>query len=688
MDNDLINSQATGPIVRSTNAQRLAIFQANANSIYNKFTPFTTYSFGPSQPFIYTKVSDSTFFRNLTKYDSQVAPIGSTVRDVKRVGQYLVTGNGLLFVGKQLLLQQQNAFNETRIYNPLSVLKATLKPGSLGAIDYPKRHLETSGGLLNFFKDALLSTIGYETKDAEKPRIDGTATGDNGVPYSVYVGKHGGARAGLLRFNTANKASSNFNELWVSNTSSAGSGVGFLANLGNALVNKLKSFIPSTNPLGAFGGTANTWVYRPEYSANKEGIYFKFKNDASGFLSTATKTGKYQQYYNGPITLTPDAISKVSAFHKYSPDYTTTSGGDYPTKKGALYAGPEEIAQETVGFLGNNILTKLNNIVRESATDIKPQLKRSAEMYTAVKDYKGVSYPTYKEIPGQGGNGATFTQKLGDSAAIENANWFAKSSGIKKSGTETYNVEEDSHDQYNGLDLDVLDGKRNETPTGITKGKYGDNQFESRDIIFFFFFDLINNKYIPFRATLSSVSDQHTGDWEDVSYLGRADKLFLYKGFSRDVSFGFRVYANSAKEMLPMWNRINYLVGLTRPSKYTPKATVTNEDTTVDTSGRESRFIYPPMVTLTMGDLYVDQPCVLSSVSLNIPDDSLWESLRSDKYKYTYAPNKIISIDTKSRQLPTIVDVSVNIKMLEKRLSLGSDAHFGRSDGQGNRWIL
>ena len=75
-------------------------------------------------------------------------------------------------------------------------------------------------------------------------------------------------------------------------------------------------------------------------------------------------------------------------------------------------------------------------------------------------------------------------------------------------------------------------------------------------------------------------------------------------------------------------------------------------------------------------------------VSLNIPDDSLWESLRSDKYKYTYAPNKIISIDTKSRQLPTIVDVSVNIKMLEKRLSLGSDAHFGRSDGQGNRWIL
>jgi hypothetical protein len=287
--------------------------------------------------------------------------------------------------------------------------------------------------------------------------------------------------------------------------------------------------------------------------------------------------------------------------------------------------------------------------------------------------------------------------------SIERDNWFAKSSGIKKNLMNSYEVEKDSHDRYNALD--VLDGKRNETPDELNQGAYSATiKNQSRDLIYFFFFDLINNKYIPFRATLSSVSDQHTGDWEDVSYLGRADKLFLYKGFSRDVSFGFRVYANSAKEMLPMWNRINYLVGLTRPSKYTPKATVTNEDTIavnefanelglgdnyIDTSGRESRFIYPPMVTLTMGDLYVDQPCVLSSVSVNIPDDSLWESQRDDDYSYMANGIKTIELKkTKTRQLPTIVDVSVNIKMLEKRLSLGSDAHFGKSDGQGNRWML
>jgi hypothetical protein len=705
---------STNPIIRSTPEKRLANFQANSTSIYNKFSPFTNNGIGPSQPFVYTKISDSNISRNLTKYDTQAFPIGSTARDLKRIGQYMITGKGLLYTGKQLLLQNTNAFNETRIYNPLSLLKATAKPGSLGLINYPQRHLETSGGILNFFKDALLSTLGMQSKNLEEISsrpINGTATGT----FSAYAGARGGARAGVLRYNTAIKASTRFDTVWVSSTSNKGTGGGFsLANLGKALKKKLISFIPSTNPMGAFGGSVEeTWKYRPEYSANKEGIYFKFKNDASGFLSTTTKTGKYQQYYNGPITLTPDAISKVSAFHKYSPDYDTTSGGNYPTKKGALYAGPDDIAQETVGFFGNNILTKLNNIVRESATDTKPQLKRSAEMYTAVKDFKGVSYRVYEDIPQK-----DFERRMSDLGSITlNEKGFAKVSSY--SDVSSGKVSRDASDTYNKLG--VLNGDRKNIHREITG--YDENQ--SQDLIFFYFFDLINNVYIPFRATISSLTDQHSADWEDINYLGRADKLFLYKGFSRDTSFSFTVYANSAKEMLPMWNRINYLVGLTKPSKYTEKAVVTNENftrlrevgrATVElinnaeteeqreamaeilanlnegenkfiTTGKESKFIYPPMVTLRLGDLFYDQPCVISSVGINIPDDTNWESLRSEDYYYDSSPTNRIKIDgTKSRQLPMKVDVQVQLKMLEKRQALGSDGHYG--DSNGKDWKL
>ena len=229
---DIPTPVGLNPIQRSTSEERLATFQAESNSIYNKYSPFTTYSIGPSQPFVYTKVSDSTVLKNFTKYDTYAAPIGSTARDIKRIAQFSVTGNGILYLGKQLYLQKQNAFNETRIYNPLSLLKATARPASLGLIDYPKRHLETSGGLLNFFKDAFLSTIGFETKDSEKPAIEGTATGRDGqTPYSAYVGAHGGARAGLMRLGTATAASAIFESTWVTNPSQDGTNGGFLSNL-------------------------------------------------------------------------------------------------------------------------------------------------------------------------------------------------------------------------------------------------------------------------------------------------------------------------------------------------------------------------------------------------------------------------------------------------------------------------
>jgi hypothetical protein len=101
------------------------------------------------------------------------------------------------------------------------------------------------------------------------------------------------------------------------------------------------------------------------------------------------------------------------------------------------------------------------------------------------------------------------------------------------------------------------------------------------------------------------------------------------------------------------------------------------------TTGKESKFIYPPMVTLRLGDLFYDQPCVISSVGINIPDDTNWESLREDNYYYDSSPKNRIEIKgTKSRQLPMKVDVQVQLKMLEKRQALGSDGHYGNSDGK------
>ena len=94
-------------------------------------------------------------------------------------------------------------------------------------------------------------------------------------------------------------------------------------------------------------------------------------------------------------------------------------------------------------------------------------------------------------------------------------------------------------------------------------------------------------------------------------------------------------------------------------------------------SGRESRFIYPPMVTFRIGDMFVDQPAVIQSVSVTIPDDTNWETDRFDDNVFGGT----------TRQLPLKVDVSVSLKLLEKRQSLGSDAHYGKINGK-EHWAL
>lgn len=672
------------PIQKTTADQRVATFQANSNSIYNKYTPFTTYSFGPSQPFVYTKISDSNLLKNLTKYDSQASPIGSTVRDLQRIGKYSITGNGLKFFSNQASMQNANAFNETRIYNPFSLLKATAKPGSFGLIEYPIRHMETVG--LDFFRTAILSTLGIQSCEMEAQStnpIDGTATG----LVSDYASGQGGSRAGKLRLNTAMSADARFSKTWIANTTSSKNGT-FLQNLLNGLIKNLKSKNSGTNPRWRSGVNGNpdlSWEFRPEYPNGNDGAYHVFLDDKSALLKTSRNS--VSLFYKDKTKIQFDG--KVSDYHKYSPQKQK--------RKDTIvwYADDDKIINEVVGIKDtdgniNNLEDLHKRMVKsiDSFQGEKNQFRRSAERYSEVKvknpDGKETSYPTYKDIPGKGSTNEKFESLMQKAAGIITLDdrMFAKVSDYKQ------NSLANASDGYN--EYDVIKGERETVPNELLAKS---DQTQSQDLIFFYFYDLINKIYVPFRATITSLSDQHSAEWEDINYIGRADKLFLYKGFSRDVNFSFTVYANSATEMLPMWNRINYLVGFTKPSKYTGKATVTNDAATGDTSGKESSFIYPPMVTLRLGDLFYDQPCVVSNVGVNIPDDTNWESLRGEEYSYIASPTTTINIGTKSRQLPMKVDVSISLKLMEKRQALGSDAHYGNAsynaDGTVNkRWLL
>ena len=205
------------------------------------------------------------------------------------------------------------------------------------------------------------------------------------------------------------------------------------------------------------------------------------------------------------------------------------------------------------------------------------------------------------------------------------------------------------------------------------------------DIIKFYFYDMVNETYIPFSATVKGIQDTNTAEWETIEYLGRPDKLYSYKGFTREVSFNFMVNAHSIKELLPMWQRINYLISLTKPSNYTQMAA--------------GGFIIPPMVQLTLGDFYKNHFVVIKSCNVSIPDEASWETIPENMsspndvwswgsnraYEWSSKDNLLSTRgdkgDSKNRfaQFPRTAEISLQMAVMEKDRPKAGRSAWGNS---------
>ena len=200
------------------------------------------------------------------------------------------------------------------------------------------------------------------------------------------------------------------------------------------------------------------------------------------------------------------------------------------------------------------------------------------------------------------------------------------------------------------------------------------------DQIAFFFYDAVNDKYVPFRATVKNISEAAAASWEEMSFIGRADRLYSYGGFSRQLTFNFDIHIGSIIELGPTWKRINYLMSLVKPSRYTK----TKENPQLP----YNRFMVPPMVLLTIGDLYKQQPILLNSLSLTVPDDAIWETMNEEnapKQEWSYLVDYIKVNEDKMwgaktfGQFPRLVTINVSGVLLEKERAIVGAANFGHA---------
>jgi len=136
--------------------------------------------------------------------------------------------------------------------------------------------------------------------------------------------------------------------------------------------------------------------------------------------------------------------------------------------------------------------------------------------------------------------------------------------------------------------------------------------YEDVDIIKFGF-EAINyddpttSTFVQFRAFLNSFSDNHAAAYNEVKYVGRGETFYAYDGFTRKISFGFLVAAQSRQELLPLYDKLNIFVSQIYPDY-----------------GVNS-FMRTPVIRMTIGDYIYRQPGFLNSANISIETDYPWE---------------------------------------------------------------
>ena len=119
--------------------------------------------------------------------------------------------------------------------------------------------------------------------------------------------------------------------------------------------------------------------------------------------------------------------------------------------------------------------------------------------------------------------------------------------------------------------------------------------------------------YIHFRAFLDEFSDNYSAEWAPQEYMGRGEKFYRYGGFERTMNMSFTVAALSKAELIPMYQKLNYLASSLAPD-YTSQG-----------------YMAGNLVTLTLGGYCYEQPGFINALSVSPMMEAPWEIAINDE---------------------------------------------------------
>jgi len=140
--------------------------------------------------------------------------------------------------------------------------------------------------------------------------------------------------------------------------------------------------------------------------------------------------------------------------------------------------------------------------------------------------------------------------------------------------------------------------------------------------------------FLYFRAYLTQLEDSFTGEWNPTKYIGRAENLYNYTGFNRSFTFGFNLAAHSKRELEPLYEKLNLLVGSTAPS-YSDTAT----------------FMRGVYVKISIGDYLNKVPGFFTNINVSWNTNYPWEIGLGENYE-----------EVQIMKVPHLLDISLQFQ--------------------------
>ena len=145
--------------------------------------------------------------------------------------------------------------------------------------------------------------------------------------------------------------------------------------------------------------------------------------------------------------------------------------------------------------------------------------------------------------------------------------------------------------------------------------------------------------YIHFRAFIDNFSDQYSSDWNSQKFMGRGESFYKYNGFDRQISLSWTVAAQSKQELIPMYQKLNYLASVCAPDY------------------SKAGYMRGNLISLTVGGYCYEQVGIMKGITLDVPQESPWEIGISDG-SVLGSNFQALSSDASVKELPMMIKVS------------------------------